>query len=211
MATIIFTAWSSLRAHNARGAVMWNVFWTFVPGIIVGTWAGTLIAAHISTRGLAVFFAIFITLVAIQMAFNLKPSPHRGLPGKPGLIGVGAGIGVISAMAAVGGGAMTVPYLSWCNVPVKRAIGTSAAVGLPIALSGTLGYLWNGWGRAGLPAWSLGYVFLPPMVLLAVMSMLVAPVGANLAHRLPVATLKRGFAGILVFLSVKMLWGIFHG
>jgi uncharacterized membrane protein YfcA len=210
MATIIFTAWSSLRTHHAHGAVIWEVVLAFSPGIVVGTLFGTLIAAHVSTRGLAVFFAVFISLVAIQMGFNLKPKASRELPGKAGLVGVGAGIGLVSALAAIGGGSMTVPYLSWCNIPVHRAIGTSAAVGLPIAISGTAGYLWNGWGQSGLPAWSLGYVFLPAMALLVVMSMLTAPFGARLAHRLPVATLKRAFSLVLIVLSAKMLWNVFH-
>ncbi len=210
MATIIFTAWSSLRTHHAHGAVIWDVVRAFSPGIVAGTLLGTLVAAHVSTRSLAIFFAVFITLVALQMGFNLKPKASRELPGTAGLVGVGAGIGMVSALAAIGGGSMTVPYLSWCNVPVRRAIGTSAAVGLPIAISGTLGYLWNGWGRTGLPALSLGYVFLPPFVLLVAMSMLTAPFGARLAHRLPVPTLKRVFAVVLVLLAAKMLWSVFQ-
>ena len=210
MATIIFTAWSSLRTHNAHGAVIWDVVLAFSPGIIVGTLLGALVAAHVSSRGLAIFFAVFISLVAIQMGFNLKPKANRELPGNAGLVGVGTGIGFVSALAAIGGGSMTVPYLSWCNVPVHRAIGTSAAVGMPIAISGTVGYLWSGWGQSGLPAGSLGYVFLPPLAFLVVMSMLTAPFGARLAHRLPIATLKRAFSLVLILLSAKMLWSVFH-
>ncbi|WP_374404676.1 sulfite exporter TauE/SafE family protein [Niveibacterium sp.] len=209
MATIIFTAWSSMRAHHAHGAVIWDVVKAFSPGIVFGTLLGTLVAARVGTRALAVFFACFISVVAVQMMFNLKPAARRGLPGRAGLAGVGTGIGMVSALAAIGGGSMTVPYLTWCNVPVQRAIGTSAAVGIPIAIAGSLGYLWNGWGQAGLPAAAFGYIYLPALVCLIVASMLTAPIGARLAHRLPVATLKRAFAGVLVLLAGKMLWGVF--
>ncbi|MCX9155955.1 sulfite exporter TauE/SafE family protein [Niveibacterium sp. 24ML] len=208
MATIIFTAVSSLRTHHAHGAVMWDVVRAFAPGIVAGTLIGTVIAAHVSTRGLAVFFACFISLIAIQMAFNLKPAGSRPLPGALGLAGVGSGIGVVSALAAVGGGAMTVPYLTWCSVPVQRAIGTSAAVGLPIALAGTVGYFWNGWSQEGLPAAAVGFVYLPALLCLVVTSMLTAPIGARLAHRLPVTTLKRAFAALLVVLAGRMLWNV---
>ncbi|GAA5173507.1 sulfite exporter TauE/SafE family protein [Niveibacterium umoris] len=209
MAAIIFTAWASLKTHHAHNAVIWDVVKAFSPGIVFGTLLGTMIAARVTTRGLAVFFAGFISLVAIQMAFNLKPAARRSLPGKAGLAGVGTGIGIVSALAAIGGGSMTVPYLTWCNVEVRKAIGTSAAVGLPIALAGTVGYLWNGWGEAGLPPVSFGYVYLPALACLVLASMTTAPVGARLAHRLPVATLKRAFAAVLVFLSAKMLWSVF--
>ena len=102
-----------------------------------------------------------------------------------------------------------VPPLAWCNIRVQHAIGTSAAIGLPIAVGGTLGYMFNGWGQADLPAGSLGYVYLPALAILVVASMATAPFGARLAHRLPVATLKRIFAGILILLALKMLWSLF--
>lgn len=209
MATIIFTAWASLKTHHAHGAVHWDVVKAFSPGIVVGTLVGTGVAAWVPTRGLAVFFALFISLVAIQMSFNLKPATRRNLPGTAGLVGAGCGIGFVSALAAIGGGSMTVPYLTWCNVPVRKAIGTSAAMGLPIALCGSAGYLWNGWGQSGLPAACAGYVYLPALVILSGASSLTAPMGARLAHRLPVATLKRVFSLVLVLLSAKMLWSVF--
>jgi len=209
MACIIFTAWSSMRAHHAHGAVMWDVVRAFSPGIIVGTIVGTLVVAWAPTRGLALFFSVFISLVALQMALDFKPAARRELPRKGGLMGVGGLIGFVSALAAIGGGSMTVPYLTWCNVEVRRAIATSAAVGLPIAISGTIGYLWNGWHVAGLPAHSLGYIYLPAFALLIVGSMLTAPFGARLAHRLPVKLLKRLFSLVLVLLAAKMLWSLY--
>jgi uncharacterized protein len=209
MATIIFTAMVSLRTHNSHGAVLWKVFKSITPGILFGTAIGTLFAANIPARPLAIFFAFFVCVVALQMALNLKPKAARELPGMLGTAAVGVGIGILSALVAIGGGAMTVPFLTWCNVKVQHAIGTSAAVGLPIALGGTLGYIFNGWGRAGLPEGSLGYVYLPALAILVVATMTTAPFGARLAHRLPVATLKRIFAGILILLAAKMVWGLF--
>nr|WP_275983103.1 sulfite exporter TauE/SafE family protein [Propionivibrio soli] len=209
MATILFTSFSSLRAHHRHGAVLWRVVGQITPGILVGTGIGTLFAAHVPARPLAVFFTVFVCLVATQMILNLKPKPSRELPGAAGVFSVGLGIGTVSALAAIGGGAFTVPFLTWCNVKVQNAIGTSAAVGFPIALGGSLGYVFNGWDHAALPAWSLGFVYVPALIWMVVPSMLAAPFGAMLTHRLPVATLKRVFAGLLIALAVRMLWKLF--
>jgi uncharacterized membrane protein YfcA len=158
MAAIVPTAISSLRAHHRHGAVLWGVVARFAPGVLVGTFAGTFLAARLSTRPLAVIFAALMALVAWKMARDVLPNPARGLPRAPALAGVGAGIGGVSALVAIGGGSLTVPFLALCNVRLQTAIGTSAAVGLPIALTGALGYAINGHGVPGLPAATLGYV-----------------------------------------------------
>jgi uncharacterized membrane protein YfcA len=206
MATILFTSLSSLRAHHRHDAVLWKVVVQITPGILLGTLFGTLFASKVSARPLAVFFTGFVCFVALQMILNLKPKPSRQLPGTTGVFSVGLGIGSISALVAIGGGAFTVPFLTWCNVRVQKAIGTSAAVGFPIAVGGSLGYIYNGWGHANLPQWSLGFVHLPALAWLVPPSMLMAPLGARLAHRLPVATLKRIFACLLIALATRMLW-----
>lgn len=209
MAAIVLTSISSLRAHHAHGAVRWDIVKGIAPGVLFGTFAGTFIAASAPTRPLAIFFGCFMAYVSVQMILNVKPKPSRELPGAGGLAGVGAGIGVISALVAIGGGSLSVPFMTWCNVRMQNAIGTSAAIGLPIALAGAAGYLINGWGSAGLPDGSLGYVFVPALVLISVVSFFTAPLGARLAHRLPVATLKKIFAGVLILLSAKMLHTVF--
>jgi uncharacterized membrane protein YfcA len=209
MATILFTSLSSLRAHHKHGAVLWPVVYQITPGILFGTLVGTLFAANVPAKPLALFFTVFVCFVAVQMIMNLKPKPSRELPGAGGVFAVGSGIGALSALVAIGGGSLTVPFLTWCNVRVQNAIGTSAAVGFPIAVGGSLGYIFNGWGHAELPASSLGYVYLPAFARLVPSSMLSAPLGARLAHRLPVATLKRIFAGVLIALAAKMLWNLF--
>ncbi|ACE86142.1 sulfite exporter TauE/SafE family protein [Cellvibrio japonicus] len=209
MATIVPTALASLRAHHQHNAVVWPVVLRITPGVLVGTFAGTFLAAYLSVQFLAVFFSIFMAFVAWQMIRNLQVSPARQLPGNLPLVAVGIAIGAISALVAIGGGTLTVPFLVWCNLALPVAIGTSAAVGLPIAASGALGYWINGLGVADLPDYTLGYIYWPAVLVMACASFITAPLGARLAHRLPIPTLKKGFALLLVALSVQMLLAVF--
>ncbi len=209
MAAIVLTSLASLRAHHRHGAVRWDVVRLITPGVLFGTFGATFIASRVASEPLAVFFVLFMAYVSLQMLVNIKPKPTRELPGPMGMSAVGAGIGGVSALVAIGGGALSVPFMTWCNVKVHHAIGTSAAIGLPIALAGTFGYLVNGWGSAGMPALSLGFIYLPALVLMSIASMYTAPMGAKLAHRLPVATLKRVFAVVLMLLCAKMLHTLF--
>ena len=209
MAMILFTSFSSLRAHHQHGAVLWKVVTQITPGILLGTLIGTLLASHVPAKPLAIFFTVFVCAATTQTLFNLKPKASRELPGAVGVFSVGAGIGAVSALVAVGGGAMTVPFLTWCNVHIRNAIGTSAAVGFPIALGGSIGYLYNGWGGTSLPPWSLCYIYLPAVLWMAPFSMLAAPFGARATHHLPAATLKRIFSCLLIVLAGRMLWKFF--
>lgn len=205
MATIIPTSSSSLRAHHKHGAVLWPAVRGLAPGILLGTFAATFLAAVLSPRLLAIFFCLFMTYVAAQMILDRKPAPSRQLPGLPVLSSVGAGIGGISALVAIGGGTMTVPFLTWCNVRLQTAIGTSAAVGLPIAFAGASGYLLNGWNISGLPDHTLGFIYWPAVLAMAAASLFSASAGAKLAHKLPVGTLKKLFAALIVLLALQML------
>jgi uncharacterized membrane protein YfcA len=209
MAAIVPTALSSMLAHNRRGAVLWSVVYRLAPGVILGTFAATFLAAKLSAKPLAVFFATFMGYVAYHMISNHEPRASRNLPSAPVLAGVGTGIGAVSAMVAIGGGSLTVPFLGWCNVRMQTAIGTSAAVGLPIAFMGAFGYALNGLNMPGLPAGTVGYIYWPAALAIAAASSLTAPLGARLAHRLPVATLKRLFALLLIALSLHMLYHVF--
>jgi hypothetical protein len=205
MATVIFTSASSLRAHDRHGAVNWSVLRRLLPGIVVGTGLGTLLARNIPTFPLAVIFVVFVLYMASSMLFNWKPKPTRQLPGTAGLLVAGTAIGVCSALAAMGGATLTIPFLVFCNVPFHMAIGTASAVGFPIAVVGTMGYIVNGWGATGLPAHSVGYIYLPALVGFTVGSMVLAPVGARLAHRTSERALKRIFAVVIGALGLKML------
>ncbi|MCL2523600.1 MAG: sulfite exporter TauE/SafE family protein [Betaproteobacteria bacterium] len=209
MATILFTAISSVRAHHAHGAVIWRIVGHITPGILLGTLIGTRIASLVPTRTLATIFTVFICYVSVQMLRNSKPKPHREMPGALGTSAVGMGIGALSCLVAIGGGVLSVPFMTWCNVEVRRAMGTSAAIGFPIALGGALGYVWNGWGVPGLPPGSLGFVYLPAVLAMVVGSVFTAPLGARQTHRMPIATLKKVFATILLALAAKMLWSLF--
>ena len=209
MATILFTSASSLRAHHQHQAVIWKVWFQITPGILLGTLLGTYFASQVSAKWLGLFFTGFTCFVALQLILNFKPKPSREIPGTVGVLAVGTFIGAISSLVSVGGAAITVPFLTWCNVRLQHAIGTSAAIGFPIAVGGTLGYMFNGWEHAGLPPWSLGYVYLPSLLWMVPASMLAAPLGAKLTHSLPVAILKRVFACLLITLASKMLWKLF--
>lgn len=208
LASIMFTSVSSLRAHHRRGAVEWTVVRRISAGILVGTFAGSWVASQLSTRFLKGFFVVFLYYVAMQMLLNIKPKPHRQLPGLAAMSGVGGVIGGVSSLVGIGGGTMTVPFLVWCNVAIQRAIGTSSAVGFPIALAGAAGYLVNGLS-AELPQYSLGFVYLPALAGISATSMMTAPLGAKLAHTLPIDLLKKIFALLLVVMGTKMLLSLF--
>jgi uncharacterized protein len=205
MATIVFTSISSMRAHAIRGAVRWEIVRRMTLGILLGGVLGATIAGYISARMLALYFTAFVFLMALSLAIDLRPKPARRAPGAPQMFSAGFAIGALSALTAIGGAVMTVPYILYCNVSMIQAIGTAAAIGLPIAIGGTIGYLASGWGTTGLSSWSIGYVYLPALIGIAVASMLTAPVGAFLAHRLPAKKLRLVFALFLFVLAIRML------
>ncbi len=207
LATIVVTSISSVRSHHRRGAVLWPVFWRLTPGIVVGAWLGAGVADALSSAALEKIFAVFVLVMAAQMGFGAKPAPHRDLPGTTGMAIAGGVIGAVSAIVGIGGGSLTVPFLNWCNIPIRQAVATSAACGLPIALAGALGFIVTGLNASGLPDWSLGYIYGPALAGIALVSMLSAPLGAKLAHTLPTEMLKKVFAGFLALVGSKMLLG----
>ena len=210
LGTILFTSLSSVRAHHAHGAVLWPVVRLLAPGILIGSWIGPWIAKQMNTSVLAMVFAVFVAFSATQMLFTRKPSAARELPGPLGMTGAGAGIGVVAGLVGAGGGFISVPFMTWCNVKIHNAVATSAALGFPIALSGTLSNIYFGWNAPGLPAWSLGYIYLPALAVIAMASVSMAPLGARAAHRMPVQKLKRIFAFVLYALAGYMFWKAFQ-
>ncbi len=206
MASIMFTSVSSFMAHHRRGAVRWDVVRRIVFGILTGTFLGSCLAARMPTQLLKGFFVVFLYSIALQLLLKKKPQASRELPGPVGMFAAGNTIGVVSSLVGIGGGSLSVPFMLWCNVVVHHAIGTSAAIGLPIAVAGTIGFIFNGWQVANLPEYSLGFVYLPALAGIAAMSILTAPLGVKLAHSLPVDTLKRVFAVLLLVLASKMLY-----
>ena len=209
MTSIVFTSISSIRAHHAHQAVDWQVWRRIAPGVVLGTLLGTVLVAYLSATFLKVFFICFVFYVGTQLLLDIKPHAARALPGWPGMFTVGNGIGVVSSMVGIGGGTLSVPFMTWCNVSLHRAIGTSAAIGLPIAISGAIGYLANGWRvQEQLPPHSLGFIYLPALGAIVATSILTAPLGAKLAHRLPVKKLKKIFAFLLYILGLRMLYSL---
>jgi uncharacterized membrane protein YfcA len=206
MATIMFTSISSVRAHHQHGAVLWPVFRAIAPGILLASVIGPQIVGAMRTPWVAALFGGFAAFSATQMLLDKKPHASRQLPGPVGLFAVGNGIGFISSMVGAGGGFISVPFMSWCNVKIHNAVATSAALGLPIAVAGTLGYVLAGLRADGLPAHTLGYVHGPALFGIVAASVLFAPMGARMAHRWPVRKLKRSFALLLYLLAGYMLW-----
>ena len=205
LAIIVFTSISSARTHHAKGNVDWAIVRGIAPGILLGGLVGGWLAKQLSTTALAMLFAVFVSYSALQMFLNAKPKPTRQLPGALGLAGVGTAISALSQLVGAGGGFLSVPFMTWCNVNMHRAVGTSAALGLPIAIMGAVMFFIGGRGTVDLPAGSLGFIYLPAFLGVLIPGVLMAPVGARLAARLPVATLKRVFAAFLFVLAAKML------
>ena len=220
LATIIFTSATSLYTHNKHAAVNWNIFKYMTPGIVIGTLGGTVLAGTLSNMILRMIFTLFIFYAATNMLLKLNSKPglkpdsdmdyHRRFPGKPGFFAAGSIIGAVSSLVAIGGGLLTVPFLTMCNIKFQHAIGTAAAIGFPIAVVGTTGYVLNGLMQPqSLPEYSLGYIYLPALGWLVPASMLTAPIGARTTHSTQTATLRKIFVVLLYSLATKMLIGLF--
>jgi len=211
LAIIIFTSISSMRAPHTAGAVRWEIVKYLTPGILVGGFIGSKIVSYLPTKELALVFGVFVFFSAYQLFADKKPKPSRTLPKAPGLAGVGTIIGTASSVVGAGGGFISVPFMVWSNVPLRNAVATSAALGLPIAIFASLGYVINGLHLQGMPAGSLGYVYMPAVACVAAMSVFFAPKGARLAHSLPVKRIKRIFALLLTFIALSMIYKAMTG
>ena len=209
MATILFTSLSSMRKHHQHAAVNWQVVRNMSPGILLGTLLGALFAASVSQRALGIFFVLFVYFAAAQILLNIRPHPSRQLPGKGGMTLAGTLTGWVSSLVSIGGGTIVIPFLVWCNVPLRKAIGTSAAIGFPVAIGGTVGYVAAGLHLQTLPGYSLGFVYLPALLWVALGSSLTAPLGAKATHRVRVELLRKLFSLVLISLATKLLLKVF--
>lgn len=208
MAAILFTSVASAYKHHQHAAVRWDIVRGITPGILFGTLLGAALASEIPTAGLGVFFALFVYVAAGQILIGKTPDASRQLPGMQGMSLTGALTGLLSSLVSIGGGTVVVPFLLWCNVPLKNAIGTSAAIGFPVAVGGTLGYVAAGIHVAGLPQDSLGFVYLPGLLWTATASIIAAPFGAKVAHRVKTGQLRRLFALLLLVIATKLLFKV---
>lgn len=211
MATILFTSLASAYQHHKHQAVSWNAVFHITPGILLGTLLGALIVGFVNTSYITVFFILFVYLSAMQMLLGFKPEATRDYPGRIEMMLAGIVIGAISSIVSIGGGVLSVPYLLWHKLTIRNAIATSAAIGFPIAVGGTMGYIATGiFFGLDLPAGSLGYVQLPVLLSMVIGTMLTAPLGASATHRMPMEQLRKLFALLLFILATKMLFKLFE-
>ncbi len=209
MASVMFTSSASVRAHHRLGGVDWKLVRRLGPAMVAGTLLATALSGWVPQRALALAFAAIVYAGATQILLGRKPSAARALPDTPALIAIGLLIGMVCGLVSAGGAFITVPFMLFCGVAMTTAIGTGAALGVPVAFVGTIGFVFSGWGVADLPPWSLGFVYLPALLGIVAGSVLTAPIGARAAHRLPVITLRRIFAALLYALATKMAWTYF--
>jgi hypothetical protein len=205
LATIVVTSLSSARAHHKHGAVLWPTVFNLSPGILAGAWLGATFASSLTSGILRPVFGLFELLVAVYLLVNYRPATHSSSISRIKSISGGIAIGSISSIVGIGGGTLTVPFLLWHNVSIRNAVASSAACGFPIAVAGTAAYIVSGWNTAGLPAFTLGYVSLPAFAVIIITSIIAAPAGAALAHKLPEKTLRFFFALFLLALGIRML------
>lgn len=205
LATIMVTSFSATYTHHKKGAVLWPVVNRFAPGIVIGAGLGALIADALTSDFLRITFAVFEILLAIQIWFDLKPKAQLTLPKTPAMICSGTAIGLFSTLLGIGGGSLTVPFLLWCNVNIRNAVAVSSACGFPIAVAGTTALIIAGWDNPALPANAMSYLYWPAALIIIAMTVFFAPLGAHLAHYLPVNTLKRTFSLLLLIVGVRML------
>lgn len=208
MANILFTSLASMRKHHQHRAVNWRVVRNITPGILLGTGIGAVFATSISPHLLGIFFALFVYFAAAQILLGVRPHASRQLPGMAGMTITGILTGWLSSMVSIGGGTVAVPFLLWCNVSLRNAIGTSAAIGFPVAVGGTIGYVLTGMNIHFLPAYSLGFVYLPALLWVALASVITAPLGAKATHHMKTGVLRKLFALLLIALATKMLWKV---
>ena len=212
MATILFTSMSSVRAHHAHGAVRWDLVRGLAPGIAIGGLAaGAGAFALLKGSWLALIFAVFIALSATQMLRRKRTVLGRQMPGTAGQLAAGGVIGFLSGLVGAGGAFVSVPFMTWCNVPIHNATATSAALGFPIALASTAGYVIGGWSLSAALPGAFGYLYLPALLIIASASVLSAPLGARAAHRLDTGQLRRAFAVLLYSLAAYMLYHALRG
>ena len=206
LASIVITGISSTWAHHRRAAVDWGLVRRMAFGIMLGAFCGAYLAVRIDSYVLKKLIGVFALLVSVQIGLQLQPRALGRLSVSWRLTGISTAIGAISSLIGIGGGSLTVPYLLWAQQPMRRAVATSAACGVPIGVAGALGFVLMGWGVTALPANSFGYVMWPAALIIAASSSLAAQLGAYLTHTLPVPVIKRVFALVLLLVGLRLIW-----
>ena len=212
LATIIFTSVSAIYSQQKKNAINWSIFWLLAPGILAGAFFGAWTASFIPRTPLLLIFASFVTLVGVKMWLGWSPHAKGQLPGRLGMNTAGSMIGAVSAIVGIGGGTMTVPFLNRGQIPIQRAVAVSSALGLPIALAGSLGFFLSGLhldsGSGVRQTLMWGYIYLPAFFAIISVSMVTARLGVFLSHSLSKKMLSRVFSILLLVLAVKLYYGV---
>jgi hypothetical protein len=206
LATIILTSIFSVLAHHRLNSVLWPKVQALGPGIMVGAALGSVVADHISGSVLRFIFTVYLLVVGVQMALQIKPKPGQQQPSRELDLGVSGIMGLLASLLGIGGGTLIVPFLVHFQTPMRNAVAIASACGLPIAIVGTIGYALLGKDMAQLPDWSLGYIYIPSFLGIVLTSTYTAPIGAKLAHKLPAEELKRYFSLLLFVMAAKLIW-----
>lgn len=209
LATIIPTSLRSARAHASKGNLDSQLLKSLAPSLLFGVLVGTLVSGLVSGQVLSLVFGVIGLMVAANMAISKDPAALADtLPRGMVRHSIGTGIGGFSTLMGIGGGTLSVPVLTRCQVPMHRAVGTAAAIGIFISVPGALGFLINGWGVPQRPPFSLGYVNLIGFALIVPMTLWTAPLGARIAHAINARLLRQLFAVFLFITAVRMLYGV---
>ncbi len=207
LSIILVTVSNSTYGHYLNKNIEWSIVKKFLGPLIVGAIAGSFVSKDIAANTLELIFSLYVVLVSIKMFTDIKverelKETSSVLYGLVGLI-----IGFKSTILGIGGGTISIPFLSWRGLPMKKAVGISASLGVPIAIAGTASYIYNGLGINGLPEYSLGFVYLPALGGVVITSSFFARLGARISHKLPQQRMKRGFSLFLMIVAVKMISG----
>ncbi len=209
MSCIVFNAIISVRTHQRHGAILWHIVSRISPAVLIGSATATFFVIKTDSKTIALIFMVLMLIIAVQMVIDFKPKKAAAKQLQTAeLLPAGFIIGLISAMIAIGGGSLSVPYMTWHQINIKKAIATAAAIGLPIAMAACFVFIMQGIKQPTLPNQTIGYIYWPATLLISAGSVLTTPIGANLTHRLPVMTLKRVFAGLIVILAIKMYFTV---
>lgn len=206
LATMILTSISALVSHIRRKVVFWPIYRLLMPGIVVGTVVGATIANFLDTRVLEILFALFILYMSFRLLIVKHFDGRSELPGAPVMSMAGFTVGLKSGLLGVGGGALTVPFLTYCNVSIRTAVVVSAATSLTVAIMGTITFMITGVYSSNLPVHSTGFVYWPACIPIMILSLLVTPLGVKLSHHLSINTLKFIFGIFLLAVGIQMLW-----
>ncbi|CAC5342327.1 sulfite exporter TauE/SafE family protein [Planktothrix agardhii] len=205
MSIMTFTATASIVAHHSKGDVQWGVFWKIIPGILLGVLLGALLDHTLSSALLKIIFGLFLLLISVKLLLDFKPQVQsESLPRLAIINAVGLGIGFKSGLLGVGGGAISVPFLIYCGLPMYEVVGTSSSFSLPISILGTLAFLLSSHGDSFLPGF-IGYIYWPALLLIAPFTILGAFLGTSLSHLISGEKLRMAFALFLLFISLNML------